>query len=271
MKRKQSVRYIVIYTGIVLVLANVCWYIGYSDPEAEYAAFLVVIASFLPMAVTLIMTKITGEGWNHLGIQFQLKKNWRIYLLAVGGTVLLTYFADPFMLMLFPGKVSSSFTMAGLPGILGDVLLGTACLIECLGEELGWISYLFTKLENVMGTLPACLLLGIIRGIYHLGILVWMEFPAAMFVEITLSNMCLQPFLAYMYKKSGSVFPCSISHGISNLLPIFLVYESQWYYTNIRAMAVCMLPAVLFGICGSIGLRRMELKNAEKISPATIG
>lgn len=257
-EQKHTIRYIIIYLAALLPLANLCWFAAYSNQESDYAAMLVVAASFLPMALTLILAKISGEGWNHLGIIFNLKKSWKTYLLSIVGTVLLTYLADPFMLLFFPEKVSTSFTPAELPSILLYTLLGTACFIECLGEELGWISYLFPKLEAVLGTYVSCFLLGLIRGVYHLGILVVMEFPVTMFVEITLSNICLQPFLIYLFKKSGSVFPCSISHGISNLMPIFLVYESGWYYKNPCAILLCMIPSLMFGVGGIIGIRKLK-------------
>lgn len=139
------------------------------------------------------------------------------------------------------------------------MVLGIGCFIECMGEELGWISYLFPRLEKLMGTTAGCIILGIIRACWHLGILVLMEHPILSFFELMVSNVCLQFFMVYMYKKSGSLFPCTISHGISNLMPIFLVYNENWYYTSILPIFVAMIPEILYGILSYIQMNKNNL------------
>lgn len=193
----------------------------------------------------------SGDGKRNV---FHLKRSWKVYILSILSTVVLFYLADPLMLLYFPNQVTTTFSMGSIPKIALMALLGTAAFIECLGEELGWIGYLYPRLEKIMGTALSCVVLGIIRGAYHIGILVLMEYPLQMFAEITISNICLSFWMIYLYKKSNSIFPCSIQHGISNLLPIFLIYESSWYYTSVLPMVICMLPAALFG---AFGLWRM--------------
>lgn len=92
-----------------------------------------------------------------------------------------------------------------------------------------------------------------------------MEHPVLSFIEIMMSNVCLQFFMVYLYKKSGSLFPCTISHGISNLMPIFLVYEKEWYYTSILPIIVAMIPELLFGVFGYIQLKRSGLLELHLI------
>ena len=258
---------IIIFIALCLLISNPLWYLAYGNQESDYAIFFMMIASFSPMILTLIMTKITKEGWDNLGITFNLKKGWKIYLLSILGTTLLTYLADPVMLLLFPEHVTTTFTASNLTSIAIAMLLGTACFIECMGEELGWISYLFPRLEKVLGTMPACVVLGIIRAMWHLGILVLMDYPVVAFLEIMLSNISLQSFMVYMYKKSGSLFPCTISHGIANLMPIFLVYETSWYYTSVLPILVCFIPAAIYGVVGYLQMKKNGLlvkKRREK-------
>lgn len=219
----------------------------------------IMLASFLPAVLALVITKVTKEGWNNLGIAFNIKKGWKMYLLAIFGTTAMAYLADPLMLLIFPEEVSTTFTLPQIKEIGFAMLIGTACLIECLGEELGWIGYLFQKFEKLMGTIPSCIALGAIRAVWHIGILFFMEYPVVSFIELLLSNIFLQLFMVYMFKKSGSLFPCSISHGISNLLPLFLVYENRWYYTNVTPMVVSLLPALIFAAFGFFGLKRNGL------------
>lgn len=52
----------IIYLAVCLVLSNICWYVGYSNPDADYSMIFVVAASYLPMILALAVTKITKEG-----------------------------------------------------------------------------------------------------------------------------------------------------------------------------------------------------------------
>lgn len=255
----KKVKEILIFSLICFIISNPLWYFAYSNQESDYSMFLMMIASFFPMVLTLIVTKISKEGWNNLGIAFNFKKSWKIYLVSMLGTTILPYITELLLIIVFPKNVTTTFILSDLCKIAIFALVGTACFVECLGEELGWIGYLFPRLESVFGTMPACITLGIIRTIWHLGILVLMDFPIHAFFELTLSNIFLQSFMVYMYKKSGSLFPCTISHGISNLLPIFLVYEKSWYYTSILPIIIGLIPTLIYGIYGYFQMKKNGL------------
>lgn len=256
--KKKSLAIVIIYLILCLGISNLLWVLAYSNPEADGSMLFAMLAAFFPMLLALIMAKITGEGWNHLGIAFHFRK-WRYYLIAVLGTILLVYGSNPLMLLLFPAEVRSSFSPDRIGEILLMVLLGILCFIECLGEELGWIGYLFPKLEELVGTTGSILLLGLIRGCYHIGLLSFMDYPVQGFVELTISNILLQSFMVYLYKQSGSLFPCTIMHGISNLLPILLVYDNNWYYHSFFAMAVNMVPTAIIGIACYLIMKKKEI------------
>ena len=256
---------IIIYTSLCLLICNTLWYFAYSNQEADFSIFLLMIASFFPMFLTLVITKITKEGWDNLGIVFNLKRSWKIYLISILGTVFLVYLANPLLLLIFPKHISTTFTTKDLFQIAIMMLLGIGCFIECMGEELGWISYLFPRIEKLLGTTWGCVVLGVIRATWHLGILVFMEHPGISFFEILISNVCLQFFMVYMYKKSGSLFPCTISHGISNLMPIFLIYDKEWYYTHVLPIIIAMIPELLYAIFFYTQMKRSGLlKTPQK-------
>lgn len=255
----KEIKRVCLYLIIVLILSNVCWLIGYSNQEAESSTLFIILASFLPMIVTLIMTKITKEGWNNLGVQFSFKHGWKMYIVSIIGTLFMVYAYQPIMVLLFPNQVKSSFVLSNLSDVGLMTLLGIACFIESMGEELGWISYSYPKLEKIMGSILALLLLGIIRGVYHLGIIFYMEYPIVVFLELTISNVVISPFMIYMYKKSKSIFPCTISHGMANLLPVFINYDNNWYYSNPLPIIVCMIPSVLLGAYGFYGMKKNGL------------
>lgn len=257
---RKSMSLAIAYTLIVLVFSNILWYIGYLHAESDLSMLMLALAQFLPMIVCLIMTKITGEGWNDLGINIK-RKSWRYYGISILVTVCLSYLMDPFMLFVFGKNVETTFTISNFKEIVLMTFLGTACCIECLGEELGWIGYLYGKLESSMGICKSCVLLGVIRGIYHIGILLHMNYPVQAFIEITITNICLSFFMVYVYKKSESIFACSISHGISALLPVYLVYSEDWYYTNPFAMIFANVSVFVVGFYFLLRCKQLKVNS----------
>ena len=169
------------------------------------------------------------------------------------------------MLLLFSENVSLDFGKDQMLNILLMTLVSIACCVECLGEELGWIGYLYGKIESMVRTIWTCVILRTIRGVYHIGILIHMDYTIPAFLELTLSNICLSFFMVYLYKRSESIFTCSISHGISGLLPILLIYNQQWYYTNPLAMIVSNFWVIVFGVFFCWRLTKDKQKNNNGI------
>ena len=104
-------REIIIFVVLCLLISNVFWYIYYANEKTDYAIFFMVIASFFPMILSLIMTKITKEGWNNLGVKFNIKKGWKIYLLSIIGTAILPYLTYALLMSFFRNNVSTTFTI----------------------------------------------------------------------------------------------------------------------------------------------------------------
>lgn len=236
------------YVIICLITANICWHFAYIYKEEIFSLPFIAVASFFPMILALIITKIKKESWKKLGFKLNIKTSWKVYLFSIVTSILLSYLAVPLMILIFKNQVSISLSSENVRMILLTPILGIITSIELMGEELGWIGYLFSKLEKLLGTVLACIILGIIRGIYHFGIIIVMDYPIHGLIELTISNIFLSFLMVYMFKKSKSLFPCCILHGLTNLFPIILVYESSWYYNSIVPMAVSMIPAVLIAI-----------------------
>lgn len=243
MDKKTTRKYIWIYIIVCLVISNILWYVGYSiytnDEESSAAMSIIMLTSFMPALITLIMTKITKEGWDNLLIHPRIKTGWKAYPLAVVFTWLLIYIGDPLFLLIFKGNVTyaaDGCTISGWLQVLLLSLLALICSVEMLGEELGWMGYLFPKLEQLHGTNLAILFISLIRSIWHIGILLHMAHPLIGFVDLLISNFLTQSLLVYLTKKSKSIFPAAVSHAITLLAPIFLLYSEEFYNQNIIAM-----------------------------------
>lgn len=241
---------IISYVIVCLLLSNICWYLGYKNLDEPTGAFPMVMASFMPMFLALIFVKIFKGSYNELGIRLNIKGSWKIYLLAFVFSVILCFLAVPLMLLIFKGKVTLDITRESLFMLVLTPVIGILSCIEMLGEELGWIGYLYPKLEKTAGTVSACILLGIIRGLFHFMIIFAMDFTVYGLIELTVSNVLLSFLMIYLYKKSNSLFPCCLLHACTNFFPIIITYDKAWYYTSVYPMAVSMIPALLvFAYC----------------------
>lgn len=241
--RKTTKKYTLIYIISCLLISNIMWYIGYSlytkDAEHPIAMILIMLTSFMPAFITLIMTKITKEGWESLPLHPHPIAGFKAYLIAIVFTLLLVYLGDPLYLLIFKGNVTyapEGCTLNGWLQVFLLCLLALAMSVEMLGEELGWIGYLFPKLESLHGTTLAIVLTGLIRSLWHIGILIHMPHSIIGFFDLMISNIMCQSLLVYITKKSKSVFPAAVSHGITLLLPIFLVYSEDFYNQNLFTM-----------------------------------
>ncbi|MBQ8596328.1 MAG: CPBP family intramembrane metalloprotease [Lachnospiraceae bacterium] len=255
---KKTLQHTIIYTLSCLLISNIMWYIGYAlyakDEEHPIAMILIMLTSFMPAFITLIMTKITKEGWESLPLHPHPIAGFKAYVAAIVFTLLLVYLSDPLYLLIFKGNVTYSpdgCSFSGWLQVLLLCLLALAMSVEMLGEELGWMGYLFPKLEQLWGTTAAIALVGLIRSLWHIGILVHMDHPVIGFFDLMISNILCQSLLVYITKKSKSVFPAAVSHGITLLAPIFLVYSEEFYSDHIIAMNLVGLSSALMigGLC----------------------
>ncbi len=255
---------IILYVIICLLLANVFWYFAYNYMNDTIGVIAMMLGSFIPMILALIFIKIFRGNYKELGFRLNLKKSWKIYLLSFIISVLLSYVATPLMLLIFNGKVSVDFTQETLMMLFLTPIIGAISSIEMMGEEIGWIGYLYPKLEKNNGTILACIILGIIRGLYHFGIIIVRDFPIHGLIELTVSNILLSFVMVYLFKKSKSLFPICLLHILLNLFPIILVYKDSWYYTSIFPMIISMLPAIIISLYFICLMKKQNLIELKK-------
>ena len=254
MKQKKE---IVIYTLICLIITNILWYIGYGLDEKNegniISLILIYLASFIPAILALIMCKINKAKVKTLLISPNLKKSWKIYLIAILTGLIMVYSTDIIPLLFYPKDVvllTENFSILFICKILLFIIISILGSVIYLGEELGWMGYLFPKLEKQKGTILSIIIIAIIRTLWHIGIFLRMDNILFAITNLFISNLVLQSILVYFTKKSNSVFPSAIIHSITNLMIglSFVSYTEEFYNANaIQFSLIGLIPLLIIG------------------------
>ncbi|MGN1148415.1 MAG: lysostaphin resistance A-like protein, partial [Lachnospiraceae bacterium] len=205
--------------------------------ESPTISFILAFSMLCPTIAVVITRKITGEGFRMtgkaslmLGIDLKNKK-WIWFLLALIGPILYWDLGELLFYAIFPQAFDPSvLDTLGIPrnylfliplsGISSSFLIS----FGALGEEIGWRSYLYPKLEELYGTKKAILFGGIIWGVWHYpGICAGHSFghgyfgePWTGFLVFTIYTIAMGTILFYLTKKTGSVWAAAFLHAANN-------------------------------------------------------
>ena len=113
-----------------------------------------------------------------------------------------------------------------------------------LGEEIGWRGYMLPRVQQLTSRRRAALVTGFLHGCFHLPLILiattydehgsrWIVAPMVV-ATITAGGV----FYAYLWDRTGSVWPVAIAHGAVN------------------TMFAIGAGAVVAGVGGQPGLRR---------------
>lgn len=199
--------------------------------------FILMFSMLCPTIGVFITRKITKEGFAvtgknslMLGITFQDKK-WIWFLLALVAPIIYFDLGELLYYALFPQAFDpTALDSLGIPRKLLFLIplsgISSSLLVSfgALGEEIGWRTYLYPKLEELYGTGKAVIIGGIIWGIWHFpGIYMGHNFGHGYFGEpwsgfgvFTVFTMGAGTILFYITKKTGSVWAAAFMHAANN-------------------------------------------------------
>lgn len=206
--------------------------------------------SFIPL-ISAGLTRIITKDRSSWLVKPNLKKSWRVYLLAAFVPALLIFASAVIYFILFPAhldltaaRLIETYGQFGMPtdlphtvdslitlGLVGVFLSPwiLPIVLFAFGEEAGWRGYFLPILLQLMGKQKAILLSGFLWGVAHaplvyLGLNYGLEYPGAPYtgmMAMTLFCMVLGIWLSFVTMESGSVIPASILHGSINFIGEF--------------------------------------------------
>lgn len=211
---------------------------SYEDAAMGFILSLSMLAPAIAVIITRKITKeglpVTGENSLMLGIDFKNKK-WIWFLLAFIIPILYWDLGTLFYYAVFP----QAFDLTALDELLETIGISKKQLIlipfagisssflvsfGALGEEIGWRTYLYPKLEELYGTTKAVIMGSIIWGVWHFpAIYAGHNFGHGYFLEpwsgflvFTIDTIAMGTILFYITKKTGSVWAPAFMHAAFN-------------------------------------------------------
>lgn len=238
MTKKRIGIYLLITFGLVWGIT-----IGYllcgGSYEDSAMQFILMFSMLCPSIAALVTRKITKEGFAvtgrdslMLGIDLKNKK-WIWFVLAFFMPVLYSDFGILIYYVIFPEAFDPGMldmieiprSMLFLVPVAGITYSALLCSFGALGEEIGWRSYLYPKLEELFGTNKAVLFGGIIWGLWHFPAIYaghnfghgYFGEPWTGFVVFTIFTIVIGSILFYLTKKTGSVWAAAFMHAANNV------------------------------------------------------
>lgn len=257
--------------GIFIVIA-INNYLGapmYSTPELSMNPVIGIanLCMLLPALANVITRAVTKQGYKDSLLEFNFKGKLRYYVMAliipiVYGTVgnLITFAAMgvDFGTLFSTENFSEAFPLALY--VISSVI---PTVVMFFGEEFGWRGYLYPQLEKIMPLPAAVIVGGIIWGLWHAPLTIsghnfgtdYAGFPYIGILLITADCICTGAFLTLLTRRTKSVWPAVVAHGINNtatsVLLMMFVSPTASFTGGIDVIASFLyygIPVLVLGI-----------------------
>lgn len=162
-----------------------------------------------------------------------------------------------------------------LAGIVNAVTLS----IGALGEEIGWRTYLYPKLEELFGLKGALILGGIIWGVWHFPLIAvghgfgtgYLGEPYTGFLIFILDCTFTGVILYLVTKKSLSVWPATFLHAFNNTsvnVGLLLLNEEKLdpvFRDNLLGFVFALFGTFALAVWAYLMLRKYTVYRINKL------
>lgn len=273
--RKETGKQLGIFLGICLLMTWILMGIGYLGVKGEeialWSELLVTFACFMPAIAAIIASLVTKDKLKKLMFMPKFKGNGKVYLMSFVLGIFISCTAQILLPVIFPEQARFSDDAGVIAIVLTTLIMFVVSLFQFwvgMGEELGWMGYLFPRMEKLCGTTVALLLTGVIRAGWHMVMLMQNENFITDFLSLSLSNILLGSVLVWATKASKSVLPASLIHVMTNALPggiaAYMILDDSIYSSAFNGVNMFnLLPGAVAGVICYIVLMKKYRVKAE--------
>lgn len=276
MTKKRIGIYLLISFGLVWGMMIPYFLLGGSYEDAA-VNFILTFSMLCPAIAVLITRKVTKEGLpvtgkNSLMLGIDLKnKKWLWYILALVLPIIYFDLGELLFYAIYPEAFDPSgldslgisrnlLFLIPLSGICSSVMIS----FGGLGEEIGWRTYLYPKLEELYGTTKALIIGGIIWGLWHYPAICaghgfghgYFGEPWTGFAVFTIDTIASGTIFYYFTKKTGSVWVAAFMHASNNTFTSITILGLTFSDQNLTGAAlqsplrllIMELPSVVIAV-----------------------
>ena len=251
-------------TGMFMLFARFCD----TDLEGAGATLFAAAACFMPAITAIAICLIKGIRISELAVFPRLRGHVPIYASVILIAIVLSLTDQPLTYVFFPDAVQfQDFDcLVFIMNVLILLSFSLVGMISLLGEEIGWLGYLFPRLEQLYGTIPAVILMSVVRGVWHLVMYLAIGSDTALiqFGMLTVTNVLLNSLFVCAMKKTSSIIPAALVHSITNILPsvyaAFTITNEELFAKNYwQIQLVSLIPTAVIGLaCYGILIKRCK-------------
>ncbi len=266
--KKQLTIFLLICLPVTWILGVIANSLNDGDIVTPMSNAISMLSCFIPAIAAVICCLISKEGLKSLNITPKIDKNVKIYAITIVTAFVISVMDVPFIMCVFFPDIAKLNTEIPVLVMIFQVLLAVAmgCVqfFILMGEEIGWMGFLFPKLEKVCGMNFALVFTGIIRGLWHMVMLMGNEEFAKNLITLIFTNIIGGCLLVLLTKKSGSVVPASVFHALNNTLPSvfysFIIVDAIGYEKQETVITVVSyIPyVVIMAICWIILMKKYK-------------
>ena len=221
--KKQLILFLIICLPVTWLLGWVADNLNDGDMITPLANAVSFVSCLIPAVAAMICAIVSKEGIRSLNITPKLASNVKLYVITILVALLISVLDAPLIICIFFKDIAWLNPDISVAVMIFQVLIAVAmgCVqfFVLMGEEIGWMGFLFPKLEKLCGMNLALVFTGIIRGLWHMVMLMGNDDFAKNLITLMLTNIVGGCLLVLLTKKSGSVVPASVFHALNNALP----------------------------------------------------
>lgn len=267
--KKQIWIFLLICLPVTWILGVIANSLNDGDVVTPISSAISFVYCIIPAIAAIICSFISKEGIKSLNITPKLNGNVKLYAVTIFVAIFVSILDAPLIMCIFFKEVAwinpdITFIMMVFQ-IMSAIAVGCVQFFVLMGEEIGWMGFLFPKLENLCGTNIALLVTGIIRGLWHMVMLTGNDEFAKDLIILCLTNIVGGCLLVLLTKKSGSVVPAAVCHALNNTLPAviysFIIIDSVKYeeYENMISLVSYIPYILIMGVCWIILMKKYRI------------